>query len=115
MAVQAVGALAKSVIGGITGAARQKGGGSPKSAPSVSPGIDPGRYAFELLFNRRRRDEEQANLDREFAEEQRQFDVVSGQRDRQQDMSGVGMLAEQRQMADKNARLRSFRKALLNG
>ena len=83
--------------------------------PSVSPGLDPGKYAFELWFNKQRREEEQAEKDRLFQEEQRQFDITAGQKGREQDMLGIGMLAEQRGAADKNARLRTFRKALLNG
>ena len=49
------------------------------------------------------------------AEEKRQFNIQAGQTDRQQGLQGIGLLAEQRQGADTNARLRSFRKALLNG
>jgi hypothetical protein len=70
--------------------------------------MDPGRYAYESLFNRLRREEEQANLDRAFKEEQRR----TAQTDRQQNMSGIGILAEQRQSADANARLRTFRRGL---
>ena len=67
---------------------------------------------FQQLEAARRERERQARLD---AEDRRQFNVTSGQRDRELGMEGIGMLAEQRQAADKNARLRTFRQALLKG
>ena len=81
--------------------------------PTVSPGLDPGKYGFELLFNQQRREEEAAEKQRLLEEEKRQFDVAAGIKSREQDMMGIGMLAEQRGAADKNARIRAFRKALL--
>ena len=64
-------------------AATQKGGGSPYSAPAISPGLDPGRYAYELWFNKQRRKEAQANMDREFNEGKREFDVSAGLKGRE--------------------------------
>jgi len=96
----------------VSSAATQKGGGETDSAPSVSPGLDPGRYAFELAFNRARREEEAAERQRLFEEYQRQFNRKAGQDDRTQNMSAIGMLGEQRQNAEANARIRTFRQML---
>jgi hypothetical protein len=67
---------------------------------------------FQQLEAARRERERQAMLDEE---EKRQFNVTAGQTDRQQNMMGIGMLAEQRGAADTNARLRAFRQGLVKG
>jgi hypothetical protein len=103
-----------AILGSLIGKGSQGGGGSYKNAPGVSPGLDPGRYAFELRFNRKRREEDQANMDRDFYERKRQFDVASGMQDRDQDMQAIGQLAQMRQNALGNARGRIFRNKLLN-
>lgn len=87
--------------------------------PNVSPGLDPGRYAFELWFNKKRREEDQRERDRLFQENQRQFNVKSdldrlgvmssiNQADRAGGFKGIETLAAARDQARKAARTGSF-------
>ena len=101
MAGMAWGALVNSAIEG-----SKKGAHDPQGTPDINPALDPGMYAFQLWFNKQRRQEEQANKDRAFTENQRQFNVQAGQQAqnafqnaqaqyRQQNMQGMGLMAGQ--------------------
>jgi hypothetical protein len=84
--------------------ANSGGGGSYKSAPGVSPGMDPARYGFELWFNRRRRREDQKNEDREF-----------GLKERTVNMAEKMSMQEFNKNQSQIEWLRNFRRALSSG
>lgn len=118
--------MVQSILGSALQSAWGAGGTtSPERTPSVSPGLDPGRYAFDLWFNKKRREEEQRNLDRAFTENQRQFNEKMGldqlatmsrvnNEGRQLGMSGIEMLANNRVRAQQAARQQAFARDLLN-
>jgi hypothetical protein len=92
--------LLTSLIGNATDA---QGTSNSSSTPNVSPGLDPGRYAFELWFNKERREEEAKEREKERALKTRAMN-----------MTGIGMLAQERQQAEENSRLRTFRNGLFS-
>lgn len=104
--------MAAPILAGLIQNATSAGGTTSKGTPNVSPGLDPGRYAFELWFGKQRREEEAAEKEREMQEQIREFDISAGIKNREQNTIGIGMLAEQRAGADANSKLRSFRQML---
>jgi hypothetical protein len=96
--------MAAPILAALFSNATSASGTSNSSAtPNVSPGLDPGRYAFELFFNKKRRKEEAAERK-----------IESAQKDRALGLTGMEFLAQQRQVADKNSRLRKFRTGLFS-
>ena len=83
----------------------KKGAHDPYGTPDINPALDPGMYAFQMQFNKQRREEAEREKAKMFNEDKRQFDVRAGQ-------SAIGQLASMRNDAQKNA-VRQFRNILL--
>jgi len=64
---------------------------------------------FQALEKAKRDRERQQRLD---AENTRRLNINAGISRRQQDLAGIGLLAELRRTAEENARTRAFRQAL---
>jgi len=111
-------AAGASILSSALGSAWGAGGtNNESSSPNVSPGLDPGRYAYELWLGQEARKRSDKKFTDTLNERKREFNATNAldarREQSQSGMSALAFLASQRSNAEILGRNRSIRDSIL--